>query len=444
MSPLKSSTTPSRPKLTHKPNKASTRETFGWRVRQPITILVPLLLILSASVVVTPPTSKCETWFECTLTWLLSAGGVKGGNPLGEEAGGGGGGGAVDSAKADTSPTDLTEEDIEKMRQGNEMLSWISSPSTLGISHTFTASYFNYTSVGGPSKLLGVRASKDMKPNDVVVKIPFNSLMTWHTVESDPVLKEAMGEKSKAYTDTLARFMNGDKIDADFYLLPVVLLYHMSLGEKSKYHKYLTYIADTDVSNFPVFLNSSTLSRLYPPSDFPNIEHQATSDNIFFTNFHNIILQPLAKSFPSTFSPTITVRGNPILSLQNYAWAYAMISSRVWGGDTFESTSVRSVVPYLHDSHLHMMSPVAELMNFGSTGGCIDCEGVYDNPGEPDPKRMSFVCKAECEVKEGEEVLFWYNDDCRQDFARTYGFWTEEIKDCRDKKVVDRDRKSVV
>ena len=108
------------------------------------------------------------------------------------------------------------------------MLEWARSDETLGIEHHYEAAYFDYSKVGGPESILGVRASRDMDKGDILLKIPFNSMLTFHTVESDPVLLHALGEDSTAFEDTVEEV--GEH--PDYYLLPLVLLYHMSLGEK--------------------------------------------------------------------------------------------------------------------------------------------------------------------------------------------------------------------
>ena len=108
------------------------------------------------------------------------------------------------------------------------MLEW--ARTGLGAEHSFEVAHFNYSKVGGPERLLGVKAARDMEPGDIACRMPFNSLMTAHTIESDPVLVGALGFYSVAYKDTYDNMTDGER--PDYYLLPLVLLYHMSLGEK--------------------------------------------------------------------------------------------------------------------------------------------------------------------------------------------------------------------
>ena len=142
---------------------------------------------------------------------------------------------------------------------------------------------------------------------------------------------------------------------------------------------------------------------------------------MFISKFHEEILTPLSKDFPELFGNHIFVKGRPIASRDNYAWALTMVASRTWGPEMFTSLGDKDVLHYMKDEEIHVLSPVAELMNFGSGGGCIECEGWYAERGLSDPETMSFVCKITCPIKKGEEAKYWYNDDCKQGETMTMG-----------------------
>jgi hypothetical protein len=122
----------------------------------------------------------------------------------------------------------------EKVLQGNAVLEWVKTE--LGIEHYHEAAYFNYSKVGGPEKLLGVKATRDMGRGDIVVKVPYTSLFTWgNSVEDEPLLRPVIGNGSKAFENAMKWFFEDGNTDTDIFdawMLPLVLLYHVSLGEK--------------------------------------------------------------------------------------------------------------------------------------------------------------------------------------------------------------------
>jgi len=63
------------------------------------------------------------------------------------------------------------------------------------------------------------------------------------------------------------------------------------------------------------------------------------------------------------------------------------------------------------------------MLNYGNKD-CVSCTG------EGFQKPM-FVCSTDCPIKAGEEILFWYSDECRSTFPIKYGFvGTHETPDC--------------
>jgi len=86
--------------------------------------------------------------------------------------------------------------------------------------------YFNYSEVGGPGTLFGVKATRDVVRGDVVAKIPYTSLFTWgHSVEDDPVLRSALGSGSRASENAMDWFSNDGHVDTDDFdawMLPLV------------------------------------------------------------------------------------------------------------------------------------------------------------------------------------------------------------------------------
>ena len=166
-----------------------------------------------------------------------------------------------------------------------------------------------------------------------------------------------------------------------------------------------------------MFLSDSEIDKLFPPADYPDIKRKAHEDRAFIARFREKILVPLSTDFPELFGDNILIKGRPISSIDNYAWAFTMAKSRLWGPGTFSSLgdgNEPSAIPYLDDNEIHMLVPVGELMNFGPGGGCAECEGTYAVRGKSDPDEMHFVCTVKCPIKKGEEVHFWYNDDCKQ------------------------------
>lgn len=205
---------------------------------------------------------------------------------------------------------------------------------------------------------------------------------------------------------------------------------------KSKFHIYIEYILDTDLSYFPIYMGDEKMDEVYPPIEYPKLKVETKEDRMWAWEFHDKVLLPLSEEHPEIFGKDIMHKGKPILSSDNYIWASNMIASRYWGAN-FGDYPSGDLAPGRRNDELYHLAPVAELMNFGRQGGCVKCEGEYQGGwftgvGSTLPKeKMHFVCRAWCSIKKGEEILYWYNDDCKQTFVRTYGF-TAGQKDCGD------------
>jgi hypothetical protein len=297
----------------------------------------------------------------------------------------------------------------EKIAQGNAALE--RAKTELGIEHYFEAAHFDYSGLGGPEKLLGVKAAKDMRGNgDIIVKVPYTSLWTWTAVEDDPVLKVAIGSESKTFK-TATEWLEGEMESFDPWMLPLLLLYHLGLGEKSKFHNYIEYIFDTDLESFPIFMSNDKMDEWYPPTEFPKLKDETMEDRKWAWEFYDKILEPLSEEHPEIFGKEVTHKGKPIASFDSYAWASNMVASRYWGANFGDYPSGQLVPKRENDSVSHL-APVAELMNFGKGGGCIKCTGEYasswvsgfGSEGSMTYDQMSFVCRAYCPIKKGEEV----------------------------------------
>jgi len=192
----------------------------------------------------------------------------------------------------------------EQIKYGNEMLElWTNSFEEGGldsIHSSITLDFFDYSHVGGPKKMKGVKSTRDIESGEVILKMPFHSLITWYYVVNDPVLQAAIGKGSKAYNVTVTFLDEGSpesKISSDIeeWLLPIVILYHIGLGEKSKFHRYMKVVANTDMSRFPMFMTDEEMDEAYDPVKFPDLKDEVKSDRQIIAIFEGDVLAPLRK-----------------------------------------------------------------------------------------------------------------------------------------------------
>jgi len=72
------------------------------------------------------------------------------------------------------------------------------------------------------------------------------------------------------------------------------------------------------------------------------------------------------------------------------------------------------------------MVPGADLLNFGKSGATI---GGYDTT------KHAFVITAKQEWKRGDEVTYYYSDECDEYLLFEYGFKSEFSPECSSKKL---------
>lgn len=175
-----------------------------------------------------------------------------------------------------------------------------------------------------------------------------------------------------------------------------------------------------------------------------------------FKEMFETVMVPLQKEHPAIF-------GSDDYSLENFQWAFAMVNSRHWylpipdlaekhtiaveeteyGGyneqvlpasqpteewvreqgeqetDDVIKQDIRGTIARPRDSH-SFMAPVADLLNFGPP--CT--RGSYND------EKKAFELIATCPFLAGQEVTFWYSDDCEDVIIANYGFTHPMVPRC--------------
>ena len=195
---------------------------------------------------------------------------------------------------------------------------------------------------------------------------------------------------------------------------------------------------DTDMESFPVYMGDEKMDEWYPPAEFPMLKRKLKDDREWVWHFSDKVLLPLRKEHPEIFGQGVVHKGKLVLSFDNYMWAASMVESRRWGS-SFEDYPGGLIVRGRKNGQLSHIAPVADMMNKGIKGECLTCDATYNSIGRDRGQeghltltndQVSFVCRTWSPIKKGEEILYFYNDDCKQSFVKTYGFTTPEQSDC--------------
>jgi len=299
----------------------------------------------------------------------------------------------------------------------------------------------------------GLAAQGDIAVGDVVISIPFSSMISIPTtIDEDPVLRKVMGP------DVRHAFNWEEDEFNELLLLAVALLYHRRLGKASDMYHYIQLLERSPTQNIPFLWNKSKLI-------FQNEgirRHARGIRKEVKDMYKSIVANVLKRDFPEIFARDDTY------SLQNFLWAFALVNSRHWHlpipdfnatktaskrqsrkveeeerhSATFESFGdmlppasspterfVREEAENMEkepqqvteSQNLHsFLAPVADLLNFGPP--CT--RSSYND------ETRAFELVATCAYSKGQEVTYWYSDDCDDIIIANYGFTHPLVPSC--------------
>jgi hypothetical protein len=163
-----------------------------------------------------------------------------------------------------------------------------------------------------------------------------------------------------------------------------------------------------DLSNFLHFWSREKLTRTYPPNTYPQI-HTILADkySLIVDSFDQVIKgdKGLATTYPHVFGA---------FEFDDWKVAWLLINSRHW---ILPAGELDDIIPDSGgEERTHCIAaPIADLMNFGTP--CTTASF--------DAATKSFQILASCPFKEGDEISFYYSDECRDIFRIEYGFTHE-------------------
>ena len=277
----------------------------------------------------------------------------------------------------------------------------------------------------------------------MVISVPFHALLTIPTtIDHDPVLSGLLGPTERI------RFGWEDAY-FETPLLTIAILYHKHLGKQSPLHNYIQLLeSNSPQDSMPLLWNTQRLKREVT-SGVRKIIRGIQSD---VKEMYDTVMVPLKEEHSVIFD-------NDDYSLEKFLWAFGMVNSRHWylpipdlsekptvkteeseyggynaqvlpasqpteewvreQGEQEADNNVERGVAASSDSH-SFMAPVADLLNFGPP--CT--RGSYNN------EKKTFELVATCPFLAGQEVTFWYSDDCEDVIIANYGFTHPMVPRC--------------
>jgi hypothetical protein len=332
----------------------------------------------------------------------------------------------------------------------------------------------------------GLAASRDIMMGETIIRIPVQALFSvTTTIDHDPVLSRVMGPEARlkygwegngeVRSGTNNISVTGGSARGDFSddmmeipLLAVALLHHKKLGTASPLSPYLRILERTPVDNLP-FLWSSIKLRYDASQGIRSVARGIKRD---IKDMYASVVQVLIDEHPDIFgnntsNDRATVEGREdslnefeldgsgrdewMFSFENFQWAFAIINSRHWQlpipdltagyrrdiiiSDEDEQLIPPADMPTDHwirsERHLtegkattktihSFLAPVADMLNFGPP--CT--RGRYDESAH------MFEIVASCSFQKGQEVTFWYGDECQDVMIGVYGFTHPMVPRC--------------
>jgi hypothetical protein len=321
----------------------------------------------------------------------------------------------------------------------------------------------------------GLAAARDIEEGETVIRIPLKALFSvGTTIDQDPVLSKVMGPEArrkhgwelKEEDQENAASMEDLSLRQHLFEMPLLataLLHHAKLGSASPMSPYLRILDSSPVDSMP-FLWPAERVRELPEG----IRAVARGIRQEIRDMYQSIVQVLIEQHPALF-------GRPagdkewMFSYEKFQWAFAIVNSRHWQlpiqdlmnhrhpmhttegeqmgvppaetptetwtrdqGDTDDIDDKTDGSFYIRGeaatadkdldalSHHSFLAPVADLLNFGPP--CT--RGHYNQESH------TFDIIASCSFTKGQEVTFWYSDECDHVMAGVYGFIHPLIPQC--------------
>ena len=321
---------------------------------------------------------------------------------------------------------------------------------------------------------------------EIVISVPLNAILSVHTtVDHDPVLSRLLGPK--------ARQQHGwDDPYYEVAILTVAVLYHRNLGDSSPLLQYLRILQSESTTSMPVLWTKDRLRQ--DASDgvrsiaraiqkdvkemYQTVVKQLQKDhpNVFVSNsdayslrmfqwafalvnsrhwhlsipdldtdtgrgddyyyyYHTVIPKTRQKSEYTTTTaqqqqqqqrpPNPRDEGHgpsvgeqvPPADQPTEEWVREQSDT---GIDEREDTAEMDSQQQLDPSRHSFLAPVADLLNFGPP--CT--RGFFNHDTQ------TFQVIATCSFRKGQEVTYWYSDDCDDVIISNYGFTHPLVPSC--------------
>lgn len=323
-------------------------------------------------------------------------------------------------------------------------------------------------------KVRGLAAASDIEIGDVVIGIPLKALWSVTTlIDSDPILGGVMGPEARLKHGWNIAALDdqddsADMMDLQFYempLLAVALLYHIQLGPTSLFAPYIDILKDTPTDSLPFLWSAQRIRSSSIASE--GLRTVARGIRREMKEMYETVVKVLIDQHPIIFGKHTAERSGQdwMFSYERFQWAFAIINSRHWRlpiddleiiekhesqtvlqKDVVASTAVGEQLPpadmptehwvkehgdvdeeLLQDPSIlftaarhSFLAPVADLLNFGPP--CT--RGRYNKDSQ------TFEIIASCSFRKGQEVTFWYSDECQHVVMGVYGFSHPLIPGC--------------
>ena len=333
-------------------------------------------------------------------------------------------------------------------------------------------------------RVRGLAASRPIAVGETVIRIPLHGLLSvTTTIDQDPFLSPIMGpEARKKYgwnlvptvPETAASEDEVNNADDSAFLfelslLAVALLYHRNMGDESPLVPYIQILEGSEVDSVP-YLWSKEQWQSVPQSTGQGIRKVARGIRRDIRDMYKTVVQVLIEKHPSVFGrPTTEGGAEWIFSYPQFQWAFAIVNSRHWQlpivdldqeGEWMKKSPPSTPKPQVvvegqvppadmptesfvkreHDEDVDtsdppkdrtestpipslehsFLAPVADLLNFGPS--CT--ESHYD------VATHTFEIIASCPFTKGQEVTFWYSDECEDVMMGMYGFLHPLVPPC--------------
>jgi len=277
-----------------------------------------------------------------------------------------------------------------------------------------------YDVIGGAT-IRGGRAARDIRAGEHFIRLDLDAAFSMRTIESDPVLREALGFNSQLYREVIPSAIEAQNLEYEHpweHAVPLALLHHISLPEKSsRYWGYLEELRQTDLSAQPAFHLPEFVFEKFPEL-FNSEDDKADWITIdwdwqeMYTIMSRRSRRHLEINFPDLFGPHILVRGQPILSDDNQLWASQLFYSRYWGQDLDLFGDGKS-------STQGAMLPIMDSLNYAFDSP-VDC-GVSGGPKEGG---NFFSCWTKSPIQKGDAIVWKYSETTDMQTAiRSWGFY---------------------